>query len=205
MQDFSSPSGSSPASRRRGSGVGASNGFRPSGIVYHSGASAVGPLNAAVRTTGTFDCGAITCDAFKTGVVNTFLQDVAHDSGGSNNVYSVATQYADTTGNVAYTETFGGTYTDTHSFPSNTCAASPGSVCLDESQLVTEIQTDMTRNSWTGERDEALHHPPARRRQHVLRQLELVLVERLLRVPRLARHIRLAHLRRRAVQCLVRL
>src|SRR4051794_12749516 len=127
---------------------GASNGFRPSGIVYHSVTPAVRAHTATAQTTAAaFGCGAITCDAFKTGV-NGYLQDVATDSGGSNNVYSVATQYSDNTGNVAYDETFGPTqtYTDTSPFPGNACPAVSSSACLSESQLVSEIQKDMTTN-----------------------------------------------------------
>jgi hypothetical protein len=131
-------------------GAGASSGFRPSGIVYHSGAPAARPHTAAARTTAaaTFDCGAITCDAYEAGV-NGFLQDVAADKGTSNNVYSVATQYSDSIGNVTYNETFGGTYTDTTVFPANQCPAAPGSVCLTELQLAGEIQKDLTKNGWT--------------------------------------------------------
>ncbi len=131
------------------SGVGASNGFHPSGIVYHSGTPAIRSHTAVARNTaGTFNCGTITCDAFATGV-NGYVQDVAADTGGSNNVYSVASQYSDNTGAIAYNETFGGTYTDTSAFPSNACPASVGGVCIDESQLVSEIQKDMTKNTWT--------------------------------------------------------
>jgi len=134
-------------------GVGASSGgFHPSGIILHSGAPAARPHTSAVQTSASdFGCGAITCTAYAAGV-NGFLQDVSADSSGSNNVYSVATQFSDGTGNIAYSDSFGGTYTDTSSFPASACPTNPSAgivACVDESQLVSEIQKDMTKNGWT--------------------------------------------------------
>ncbi len=126
------------------SSVGASNGFRPSGIIPHSGSKPT--LHPVRNTSGTFTCGGITCSAYETGV-NTFLQDVAHDSGGSNNVYSVDTEYSDGTGSIAYNETFGGSYIDTNAYPANACTTG-ASVCLTGSQLVTEMTSDLTAKSW---------------------------------------------------------
>ena len=104
------------------SGVGASNGFTLSGVVYHSGAPAAHRSPAlAATTTPALGCGAISCDAYHTGL-NTFLSDVAASSGQETNVYSVATQYGDNGGNLAYTQTFGGSYVDTNPFPTtDTC------------------------------------------------------------------------------------
>ena len=128
------------------SGVGASVGSQPAGIVGHSGSPTV--HGTTVHTpSSTFTCGSITCAAYETGV-NGFLQDVAHDSGGANNVYSAATQYSDNTGSIAYNQTFGGTYVDTSAFPSNGCTTVTAT-CLTQAQLVTEISSALTANGWT--------------------------------------------------------
>ncbi len=130
-------------------GVGAANGFAPpAGIVLHSGAPAVRTTHARA-TSGIFGCAPISCAAYQSGV-NGFLQDVAHDSGGSQNVYSVATEYSDNTGSIAYNQAFGGTYPDTAPFPASGCPTNAQSTCLTESQLVTAIQRDMTVKGWTG-------------------------------------------------------
>ena len=130
------------------SGVGANNGFRPAGIVPHSGGKPAMRAASTVNTAGTFTCGSITCSEYATGV-NGYLQDVAADSGGANNVYSATTQYFDGTGNIAYSETFGGTYVDTHAYPTSGCPTPAAGTCLTEAQLVTEIGKDLATNGWT--------------------------------------------------------
>jgi hypothetical protein len=125
------------------SGVGASPGFTPSGIVPHSGSA---PTLRAPRAAGSFTCGSITCDAYETGI-NRYFTDVAHDNGGANNVYSVLNQYSDNTGNIAYNETFGGTYLDTTPYPASGCTAS--FTCLTEAQLETEIGKVLSAKGWT--------------------------------------------------------
>jgi hypothetical protein len=126
------------------SGVGASIGFTPAGIIPHSGASTLTAPRAAAGT-GT-SCGSISCAAYQAGI-NGYFQDVAADSGSSTNVYSVATEYSDDTGNVAYDETFGGTYVDTRGFPTTSCFTTTW--CVSESDLVTEIQKAVDANGWT--------------------------------------------------------
>ncbi len=128
-------------------GLGAATGLTHAGVVGHSGAP-VARTVAASRNSASFGCGAITCAAYEAGV-NGYLQDVAHDSGGSNNVYSVATQYSDNTGSIAYSQTFGGTYIDGTAFPANGCTTA-SSTCLTQAQLVTAIQRDMQAKGWTG-------------------------------------------------------
>src|SRR5215831_14236839 len=54
--------------------------------------------------------------------VNRYLSDVAAASGSQTNVYSVATQYYDSTGFIAYRSTFGGSYVDTDPFPASGCS-----------------------------------------------------------------------------------
>ena len=130
------------------SGVGASVGFTPAGLVPRVANPTSLRTPTAPHTAGSFGCGPIACTDYQAGV-NGFLQDVATDSGTSNNIYSAATQYSDTTGNIAYSETFGGTYVDTKGFPANGCPPLARSTCLSESQLVTEINSVLSSQGWT--------------------------------------------------------
>ncbi|HEX3433964.1 MAG TPA: IPT/TIG domain-containing protein [Solirubrobacteraceae bacterium] len=70
--------------------------------------------------------------------VNQYLEDLAHDSGGVQNVDSVATQYGDSGGEFAnYSSHFGGTFVDTDPYPANGCAAA--TICLTDEQLRAEL------------------------------------------------------------------
>ena len=62
----------------------------------------------------------------------TFFKDLAHDSGGHQNVDSVSAQYNDLTGAFArYQTTFGGALVDTDPYPPAECpAAAPVTACL---------------------------------------------------------------------------
>jgi hypothetical protein len=64
-------------------------------------------------------------DATK-GIVDGFFGDVAHDSGLPTNVFAVAAQYTDRTGNAAYASTATTPQIDTDAFPPSECAAAPG-------------------------------------------------------------------------------
>ncbi|MBV9592488.1 MAG: hypothetical protein JO147_01630, partial [Actinobacteria bacterium] len=81
--------------------------------------------------------------AFQTGYaagVNTFLGDVAADTGKATNSYSVAAQYNDATGaTAAYNSHFGASYTDTDALPTNGCTE--GTFCLTDAQLQSELDT----------------------------------------------------------------
>ncbi|HEY2310152.1 MAG TPA: hypothetical protein VGH46_03435 [Gaiellaceae bacterium] len=79
--------------------------------------------------------------------INQYLTDVAAASGSQSIVYSVATQYYDSTGYISTQSTFGGAYVDTDPFPASGCQATP--TCLTDSQLQTEIQKVITANGWT--------------------------------------------------------
>ena len=74
-----------------------------------------------------------------------YLGNVAADSGLSTNVYSVGTQYTDSSGSrAAYDSTFGGSLDDTDAYPGNGCK--PGSspkftVCLTDTQLSDELDS----------------------------------------------------------------
>jgi hypothetical protein len=76
---------------------------------------------------------------YETGL-NTFFEDLAHDSGGNQNVDSVATQYGDTAGEFAhYSSHFGGALVDTDPYPLNGCTAAP--TCLTDAQLQEELKS----------------------------------------------------------------
>ena len=81
------------------------------GVVPHSGQPAAAPhaLSRAIRTAGPTT---LTFDASYQNVINQYFADVAHDSGGSQNVYSVATQYSDGSGAIQYLSSVGGAFVD---------------------------------------------------------------------------------------------
>jgi hypothetical protein len=80
--------------------------------------------------------------------VDRYLSDVAAASGSQTNVYSVATQYYDSTGFIAYQSTFGGSYVDTNPFPTNGCSDGVDPVCLTDQQLQDELQKVLTAKGW---------------------------------------------------------
>jgi hypothetical protein len=70
--------------------------------------------------------------------VDRYFEDLAHDSGGVQNVDSVATQYNDAEGQAAqYNSTFGGQIVDTNPYPANGCTRAPK--CLTDAQIRTEL------------------------------------------------------------------
>jgi hypothetical protein len=82
--------------------------------------------------------------------INRFFSDVAADSGKTTNVYYAATQYYDNTnGNLLYSSSFGGSYTDTSALPASGCSDSYTSVCLTDAQLQAEIKKDIAAAGWT--------------------------------------------------------
>jgi len=74
--------------------------------------------------------------------LRTFFRDLAHDSGGHQNVDSVSAQYNDLTGAFArYQTTFGGALVDTHPYPAAQCpAAVPVTACLTDAQIQAELE-----------------------------------------------------------------
>jgi hypothetical protein len=113
------------------------------GVVPHSGPRAVAPHPSSGPATLTFD-------ASYEALINQYFTDVAHDSGGSNNVYSVATQYSDNSGAVQYQSTFGGSYVDNHPLPANGCDDGADAYCLTDKQIANEIQAVLTTSGWHG-------------------------------------------------------
>jgi hypothetical protein len=66
-----------------------------------------------------------------------FFRDLAHDSGGDQNVDSVGPQYNDLTGAVAnYDVRFGGVLVDRHPYPASQCPTpAPVTNCLTDAQI----------------------------------------------------------------------
>ena len=72
--------------------------------------------------------------------VESFLTNVGADSGRDTNVYSVATQYWDSSGHVAYNSGFAAGMVDGHAFPSNGCSPHMRRpVCLTDAQIKAEL------------------------------------------------------------------
>jgi len=71
-----------------------------------------------------------------------FFKNLAHDSGGHQNVDSIATQYNDLSGAVAnYQLSFGGVILDTSPYPRNQCPViSPVTNCLTDHQIQVEVE-----------------------------------------------------------------
>lgn len=123
----------------------------PLGLIPHSTAGASHEIPTfAVR--GSAVCG-VSCTSYEASI-DQFFSDVAAASGQTTNVYSVATQYSDTTGPIAYASTFGGSYVDTSAYPASGCNDGIGGaiadpVCLSDTQLQDEIQKDIGAAGWT--------------------------------------------------------
>ena len=72
--------------------------------------------------------------------INRYLEDLAHDSGGEQNVDSVATQYTNGSGEaVAYDSHFAGAIVDTDPYPKNGCKKA--TICLTDAQLQAELSS----------------------------------------------------------------
>ena len=90
-------------------------------------------------------------DGFVFGI-SQYFTDLAHDSGGNQNVDSVGPQYNDLTGAVAsYDVHFGGVLVDTNPYPASQCPVNaPVTNCLTDAQIQHEIESFVTA-----------HHLPA--------------------------------------------
>jgi hypothetical protein len=75
-----------------------------------------------------------------------YFRDLAADSGGNQNVDSVATQYNDLTGAFSkYDSTFGGVLLDRHPYPQSQCPANaPVTNCLTDAQIQQELVNFVT-------------------------------------------------------------
>jgi hypothetical protein len=78
--------------------------------------------------------------------VNQYMEDLAHDSGGNQNVDSVATQYTNGASEpAAYNSHFGGAIIDTNPYPKSGCKAA--AICLTDKQIQAEIKSWVTSHS----------------------------------------------------------
>ena len=119
------------------------------GVVRHSSHAAAGS-RALLRSAAVSQPGVLKFDANYETVINKYFTDVAHDSGGTSNVYSAATQYSDGTGPIQYQSTFGGSYVDHDPLPTSGCNDSVNPACLTDNQLRHEIQRVLTATGWHG-------------------------------------------------------
>jgi phosphate-induced protein 1 len=126
------------------------------GVVPHTGLLTPAPhrlLSTAGRAAGP---PALTFDASYENLINRYFTDVAHDSGDTQNVYSVATQYYDIPSPgplqvpIQYQSAFGGSYVDRDPLPQSGCNDGVDSHCLTDRQLRNEIQRVLTARGWHG-------------------------------------------------------
>jgi len=124
------------------------------GAVPHAGVQlARAPIPHALSTTGIRAAAGPTTLTFDTSyqsVINQFFTDVAHDSGGVDNVYPVAKEYTDGSGAIQYQSIFGGSYVAHDPLPANGCDDGFDIYCLTDEQLQQEIQNVMTAKGWQG-------------------------------------------------------
>ena len=129
----------------RGAGV-SPNGNPANNLSYHGG-----PVMRVNKTYAIYwqPLGYSFSANYKT-LIDRYFADVAAASGANTNVYSVETQYNDTTGPIAYSSTFGGSTTATDPFPANGFPSCGGPAkCLSDTQLQSEIQTVIAQQGWT--------------------------------------------------------
>ena len=79
--------------------------------------------------------------------LDTYFEDLAHDSGGKQNVDSVSTQYGDSAGEFAnYSSQFGGALLDTDPYPTTgNCTKLP--TCLTDAQIQEELKSYVKAHS----------------------------------------------------------
>ena len=71
------------------------------------------------------------------GGIDRYVEDLAHDSGGHENVDSIATQYNDDGSGAAYDSHFAGAILDTDPYPANGCTQAV--ICLSDEQIRAEL------------------------------------------------------------------
>jgi hypothetical protein len=74
--------------------------------------------------------------------IDRYFEDLAHDSGGHENVDSVSTQYNDTGAHIAYDSHFAGAIFDSDPYPTGGCAE--GARCLSDAQIRAELTAYIT-------------------------------------------------------------
>lgn len=115
-----------------------------SGITYHGG-----PVTHAITTYAVFWDPAGAFQASTEQLVTGYLEGGAHDSGGTQNVFSVAAQYTDATGSAGYSQSYGGTFVDRDPYPTSggcTTTTASAQTCLNGSQIVSELESFVAAN-----------------------------------------------------------
>jgi hypothetical protein len=121
------------------------------GVVRHSSSATVAGPRALQRSAAPVSqAGLLQFDPNYETAINRYFTDVAHDSGGTSNVYSAATQYSDGSGPIQYQSTFGGSYVAHDPLPASGCNDGVNPACLTDNQLRHEIQRVLTANDWHG-------------------------------------------------------
>jgi hypothetical protein len=126
----------------------ASHALRPLGLVPH----VRGPVNAHAVAAAAPAPSFLTFDSPYESLINQYFADVAAASASHStaDVYSVATQYTDSSGPVQYQSTVGGSYVDHDPLPANGCSDGVDPACLTDLQLQAEIQNVLTAEGWHG-------------------------------------------------------
>lgn len=88
-----------------------------------------------------------------TTAITNYLENVADDSGKPSNVYSVSAQYFDGTGHATYSDTYGGSVTDTNTYPtSGTCAPYVGAeaftACISDAKMKAQVDSIIAAEGW---------------------------------------------------------
>ena len=122
------------------------------GVVPHTvGQPAVAPhsLSKAVRAAGPAK---LTFDPSYETLINRYFTDVAHDSGGTDNVYSVTTQYSTTRVTCTSSTSRRSAARTSTGIRSrrNGCSDNVDTYCLTDEQLQHEIQAVLTAKGWQG-------------------------------------------------------
>jgi hypothetical protein len=109
------------------------------GVTYHGG-----PVVHGLTTYAVYWDPAGAFHASTESLISGFLAGSAHDSGGDQNIFSVAAQYTDSSGTAAYSQTYGGSFVDSDPYPSSgDCSegtpAAP--VCIYDGQEVSELES----------------------------------------------------------------
>lgn len=124
---------------------------RPSGralsagddLTYHGG-----PVMHTTRSYAIFLDPASALPACYATLISRCLGDAAGDSGLSTNVYSVGTQYSDSTGRAGSSGSFGASLADGDAYPASGCPVAAGfTTCLTDAQLQTELDSFAAANS----------------------------------------------------------
>jgi hypothetical protein len=118
----------------------------PGALLYHGG-----PVMRTDKTYAIFwmPAGWTMVSGYRS-LIDRYFVDASRASGTTGNVYAVLTQYRDTTGPIAYAQTWGGSTTTTTAFPAGGCPPYQGlRVCVSKAQMLAEIKRVIAAKGWT--------------------------------------------------------